>query len=238
MTESRIAMVVPCRAGSKRVQSKNTRPFLSFQHGLLELKLRQLDQVKRLDHVFVSTNDSEVEHFVLGFAEKSRVPVVLDRRPEEYAQDDSLQGLVDYLIRVVDADVIAWTHVTSPLFGAELYAQALDQWEGSTRAGSHDSLMSVNVERTFALRGSTWISHDRSIKRWPRTQDLEPLNLVNSALFVAAKSVMAEHHDRIGNRPWLFETPGLRGFDVDWEEDFSLAETLYQALESPRPLRE
>jgi CMP-N-acetylneuraminic acid synthetase len=230
MNDPKITAVVPCRAGSRRVPNKNTRPFGGFAHGLLELKLRQLDAVPRLDEIFVTTNDPVVVEFIEDFRADIGKPIVLDRRPEEYAADDSLQGLIGYLAATVTADVVAWTHVTSPLFGPALYAAALAAFEREVGAGTADSLMAVDAVQTFALRAGEWISHDSARKRWPRTQDLDKIFLVNSALFVIARPLMARLQDRVGQRPFLFETPAPYGFDIDWEEDFAVGEKLYGAL--------
>lgn len=230
MNARKVTAIVPCRHGSRRVPNKNTRPFGSFEHGLLELKLKQLDAVVGIDEIFVTTNDP----VVIDIAESLRAiltkPVIIDRRPDEYASDDSLQGLVGYLSAAVDTDVIAWTHVTSPLFGPALYESALSDYHQTVGANTADSLMAVDVAQTFALRSGRWISHDVNVKRWPRTQDLEKIFLVNSALFVIARPLMAELQDRVGRQPLLFETPSLHGFDIDWEDDFTLGVTLYAAL--------
>lgn len=226
----KVTAVVPCRSGSRRVLNKNTRPFGGFAHGLLELKLRQLDAVAGVDEILVTTNDPAVTGIVDTIRATLAKPVILDRRPDEYAADDSLQGLIGYLGKIVDTDVIAWTHVTSPLFVPALYEAALAAYAQAKQAQSADSLMAVDVAQTFALRSGAWISHDANVKRWPRTQDLEKIFLVNSALFVIDKPLMVSLQDRVGHQPFLFETPSLYGFDIDWEEDFALAEVLYEAL--------
>lgn len=224
--------IVPCRKGSQRVLNKNTRPFGRFAHGLLELKLRQLDAVVGIDEILVTTNDPIVISFVEHIRETMTKPVILDRRPDEHAADDSLQGLIGYLSDTVDTDVIAWTHVTSPLFGPALYEAALAAYAQARQEGAADSLMAVDVAQTFALRAGAWISHDSTVQRWPRTQDLEKIFLVNSALFIIDKPLMSKLQDRVGHSPFLFETPALYGFDIDWEEDFALGEKLYKALYS------
>ncbi|WP_278252789.1 hypothetical protein [Alteromonas sp. 5E99-2] len=34
--------------------------------------------------------------------------------------------------------------------------------------------------------------------------------------------------DRVGNNPFLFEMNSMESTDVDWEEDFTIAEILYK----------
>jgi CMP-N-acetylneuraminic acid synthetase len=227
--KTKITAIVPCRKGSQRVAHKNTRPFAGFVHGLLELKLTQLAAVPTLSEILVTTNDPVVINYVESIQNTFSKPLLLDRRPDEHAADDSLQGLIGYLCGTVQTDVMVWTHVTSPLFDAALYEKALIAYLQAANSQTADSLMAVDVAQTFALRGVDWISHDPSVKRWPRTQDLDKIFLVNSALFVIALPLMTRLQDRVGLKPLLFETPTLKGFDIDWEEDFAVGEKLYQA---------
>lgn len=230
MNAKKVTAIIPCRKGSQRVINKNTRPFGDFAHGLLELKLKQLDAVAAIDDILVTTNDPVVIDFIDATSHTLTKPVILDRRPDEYAADDSLQGLIGYLGSVVKTDVIAWTHVTSPLFDAALYQAALEAYAQAKQDKTADSLMAVDAVQTFAMRSGAWISHDDSVKRWPRTQDLEKILLVNSALFVIDQPLMVRLQDRVGLQPLMFETPSPHGFDIDWEEDFTVGEKLYQVM--------
>lgn len=230
MKTPKITAIIPCRKGSQRVAHKNTRPFAHFGHGLLELKLKQLDAATQIDEILVTTNDPVVIGIVAQLAQTLSKPLILDERPDQYAADDSLQGLIGYLCETVKTDVIAWTHVTSPLFDATLYDAAITAYLHAQQNLSADSLMAVDAVQTFAMRSGAWISHDSSVKRWPRTQDLEKIFLVNSALFVIALPLMTVLQDRVGLHPQLFETPAPQGFDIDWEDDFSIGEKLYRAL--------
>ncbi|MFI3194299.1 MAG: hypothetical protein QX195_00625 [Methylococcaceae bacterium] len=230
MTTSKVTAVIPCRKGSQRVINKNTRPFGGLTYGLLELKLRQLDRVEAVDEIWVSTNDPVVMTAVDAIRVALTKPVILDIRPDEYAADDSLQALIAYLSRTIDSDVIAWTHVTSPFFLPSLYQAALTAYSEAVQKQTADSLMSVDVAQTFAMRLGQWISHDATGKKWPRTQDLDKIFLVNSALFVISQKLMVKLQDRVGQHALLFETPFLHGFDIDWEEEFLLGESLYHTL--------
>ncbi len=230
MTTPKVTAIIPCRKGSRRVINKNTRRFGGFSYGLLELKLKQLNAVSAIDEILVTTNDPVVIDAVDTIRTQLTKPIILDRRPDEYAADDSLQELIHYLGKTVNTDVIAWTHVTSPLFTASLYQKAVLAYQDARLNQVADSLIAVDVAQTFAIRSGQWISHDNTVKRWPRTQDLEKIFLVNSALFVIDKSLLVTLQDRVGHQPLLFETPAISGFDIDWEADFILGETLYKAL--------
>jgi CMP-N-acetylneuraminic acid synthetase len=230
MNKPKITALVPCRKGSQRVANKNTRPFCGFAHGLLEIKLQQLAAVPSVDEIVVSTNDTLISDYVQSVQHGFAKPLLLDISPEEFAADDAMQAFIGYLGDTLETDVIAWTHVTSPLFNAHLYEAALAAYHKSITEGSSDSLMAVDSVQTFAIKNGVWISHDSNVKRWPRTQDLDKIHLVNSALFVIERNLMTKLQDRVGFIPFLFETPFPHGFDIDWEEDFAKGEELYYAF--------
>ena len=65
---------------------------------------------------------------------------------------------------------------------------------------------------------------------WPRTQDLEPLYEINHAIFLAKRDVYTQMANRIGKKPLLFLMDELHSKDIDWEEDFVIAEIMYKCL--------
>ena len=71
------------------------------------------------------------------------------------------------------------------------------------------------------------MNYDRTIEKWPRTQALQPVHEVNSGAFLAPASVYYELNDRIGASPYLYALDKLISHDIDWPEDFAVAESLY-----------
>ena len=82
---------------------------------------------------------------------------------------------------------------------------------------------------TFSRTGNKVINRkEGESKKWPRTQDLEKIYEVNSAIFIASKKIYSEERDRVGISPYLLIHDSLQSVDVDWEEDFEIAERLYK----------
>ncbi|MFW6334157.1 MAG: cytidylyltransferase domain-containing protein [Desulfosalsimonas sp.] len=225
-----ITAVLPCRKGSKRVKHKNTRKFYTYGLGLFQLKLEQLLKVKSLDKIFVSTDDETIMSYIEsgrnGFAKE----VTLEKRPAHLAADDCLEDLIKHLSHAVETDVLLWTHVTSPFFTDFHYQQAIDVYREKTEKNLNDSLVSVSPVHTFALQGGRWISHDVSVRKWPRKQDVEKILLINGAVYIININLMQSTGDRIGENPCFFELAGLSGFDIDYEEDFKTAEKIAPCL--------
>ncbi len=229
-----ITVFLPCRAGSTRVPDKNTRPFAGHDGGLLGLKLDQLERLAGIDCVIVDSNDL----VVLERAEDRRTHWKGHAALEVRARPDALgrsatttDALIGHALDTVDARTLMWTHVTSPMMDARAYAEVLDAWHGRD-PDRHDSLMTVTPLRAFLWDADGPLSYRRDPVRWPRTQDIAPIYEVSSGAFLVPMDVGRRCRDRIGERPLLHPVSRIMSLDVDWEDDFLLAEAAYRALTS------
>jgi CMP-N-acetylneuraminic acid synthetase len=57
-----------------------------------------------------------------------------------------------------------------------------------------------------------------------RTQDLPPVYEENSCLYIFTTEILKARHNRIGERPLLFEIDPAEAWDIDEEQDFLIAE--------------
>lgn len=224
----KISVFLPCRAGSERVPHKNTRTFANVEGGLLKIKLQQLVACNAIDSIVLSTNDEEV----IQLAETvSSDKIRIDRRPEHLATSStSTDDLVKYVPTIITEGAVLWTHVTSPFIDGKIYEEAIDAYKNALSKGDHDSLMSVTALRTFIWNKEGAVNYDRNKEKWPRTQTIEPLYEINSGIFLADIDIYRNLEDRIGKKPFLFENNDIDSFDIDWEEDFFIAEAIYKKL--------
>ncbi len=219
---------LPCRAGSQRVPHKNTRPFADEAEGLLGIKLRQLIACPEIDAIVLSTNDPEV----VGIAEPyatSESRLTIEARPDRLCSSaTSTDEVIAYVPEIIPEGDVLWTHVTSPFYDAADYSEAIGTYRAARAAGTHDSLMGVTELHAFLWSDEAPVNYDRAVERWPRTQTLDPLYEVNSAIFIAPIETYRALGDRIGERPLLHVIPKPRTVDIDWEEDFTIAAELWR----------
>ena len=218
---------LPCRKGSQRVPNKNTRPFAGIEGGLLRIKLEQLLACKKIDKIYLSSDDEVVLNIGRALRDDR---IVIDKRPDYLCQSStSTDDVVKYVPELIKEDAtIIWTHVTSPFLKAETYDDMLDTYY--QHLPEHDSLMSVNELRTFIWNKDGAINYDREVEKWPRTQTLEPWYEINSGVFIADRSVYTQLQDRVGKHPFLYPTSKMESYDIDWPEDFEFAELPYLHL--------
>lgn len=217
---------LPCRKGSERVPKKNIKPFAGYKHGLLEIKLGQLLQCRKIDQVALSSNDDEVLSYAESLQE-SRV-IVHERIDELSSAKTSTDELIQHAYQLIPTGHILWTHVTSPFINSSIYESIIDTYRQSLRDG-FDSLFTATELQAFLWQDGKPINYDRTIEKWPRTQTLKPVFEINSGAFLASASLFKEYNDRTGRNPFIYPTDKFVGHDIDWEEDFKVAEILLQS---------
>lgn len=228
MRKENIAFYLPTRKGSQRVKNKNTRPFASIEGGLLEVKLQQLLRTRNVDEIILSTNDDECINIANKFLNKD-TRLRINIRPEYLCLDTTnLQDLIEYVPTITDAEHILWGHVTTPIAGAEEYDKAIELYLSRLSEGA-DSLISVVELKNFLLDIQGKLINNSTDLPWPRTQDLDPLFEINHVMFIAKRVVYYNNKNRIGDRPIIHIMDKIKSFDIDWQEDFEIAEMIYKS---------
>lgn len=221
-----INVFLPCRKGSQRVPKKNIKEFAGFKNGLIEIKLKQLLECKKIDKIYLSTNDEEILTYAQSLNQNR---IVLHKRAEYLSSSEtSTDELVSHVLELIPDGDILWTHVTSPFLNANVYDDIISKYE-EVKIQGFDSLMTTNLIQGFLWNKEGPINYDRTKEKWPRTQTIEPLHEINSAVFLANAEIYRTISDRIGTNPFLYELDKIKGFDIDWEDDFKIAEAIVQA---------
>jgi len=219
----RIVALVPIRHHSERVPGKNYRPFAGrklYQHivsSLLDCPL--------ISQVVIDTDSPVImEDVAQHFKE-----VTLMVRPEHLRADTTpMNDVLLNDVLHVESDYYLQTHSTNPLLSSETIGRSLQMFVENYPM--HDSLFGVT-----RIQNRLWDGLVRPINHNPnillRTQDLPPIYMENSCLYIFTRSVLETKHNRIGDRPLLFEINPVEAWDIDEDLDFRVAEFLYKDRE-------
>lgn len=225
-----ISIFFPLRAGSTRAKKKNTRPFTIAGESLFQLKVKQLLKLLKngfVSEIIISTNDDEVMEQAKPYID-SRVKLI--KRPSELCESTTkVVELIKYVPKVVSGEHVFWIHATSPFVIYDDYKKAIIRYKESiNKDNGYDSIMSVNKLQQFIWDDTSKkvINVDRSKNPWPNTQDLDPLYEINHAFYISKKENYLKLEDRIGKNPELFICEGYKKIDIDWEDDFKLAQVM------------
>lgn len=226
---SKIAFFLPTRKGSERVKNKNTRPFAGIEGGLLENKITQLLDTKLIDEIILSTNDKQCIEIAQRYSSQDSRLRIIERPDSLCLSTTNLQELICYVPTITDADYIVWGHVTTPLADSQQYDEGIRLFKSKMNEG-YDSLVGVTELRNFLLNEDGELINNSTNLPWPRTQDLNPLYEINHTMFLAHRNIYIKEKNRIGHKPLLHVMDKIHSFDIDWEDDFTIAEILYQKL--------
>ena len=220
-----ISFFFPVRKGSKRVKNKNTRKIKKYNFGLLEIKVNHLkklrimfkNNIKPYDVEFVFSTNCEKTKIFLN---KYNWIKVYDRK-KSLSGDDVLDKLVSEVPKVCDGQIIFWSHITSPLFDEKCYLDFTNEFLAKIKI--YDSAFSASTIDSFVVNEENkWLSHDRNKKKWPRTQDLKKMFIINNAIFGAKRNVYTKLNDRLGKKILPIVTPKLLDLDIDYLDDIRI----------------
>lgn len=206
------------RHHSERVPGKNYRMLAGkplFHHILDTLKA-----VPEIQQIVVDTDSPTILAGLTG-----HYPDILAlERPEHLRADDvPMNEVLLHDTAQVPADFYLQTHSTNPLLKADTISRAIQALLAVYP--TYDSLFSVT-----RLQIRLWDQLGRAINHNPeillRTQDLPPVFEENSCLYLFNRQILLERHNRLGNRPLMFEVDRHEALDIDEEQDFEMADFL------------
>lgn len=217
---ARVVALLPMRHASVRVPGKNYRPFAGrpLYHHIVEALLA----CPRIERIVIDT-DSELLR--ADAAEHFPTVTVLERPPHLRADTVPMNDVLLNTIGQVEAEFYLQTHSTNPLLRAASIDRAVGRFLEAYPI--HDSLFSVTRLQTRLWdQLSRPVNHNAAILL--RTQDLPPIYEENSCLYIFTGDTLRQRHNRIGERPLLFDVERLEAMDIDEELDFKVAEFLYR----------
>ncbi|MDE6712071.1 MAG: acylneuraminate cytidylyltransferase family protein [Alistipes sp.] len=206
---------VPIRLNSQRVEGKNLR--LLGREPLMCHILKTLLDAQRIDEVYVYCSDESIRPLLPD-------GVKFLRRSEELDRDTTLgREIYDAFTNEVEADMYVLAHATSPFIRSRTIDEALEK----VLSGDYDSALSVEKIQTFAWYEGHPLNY--SPDNIPRTQTLEPVYVETSAFFIFPRRLWCERRRRIGDHPYMAVVDRIEGMDIDYPEDFAMAEVIAAA---------
>ncbi|MEI6190035.1 MAG: acylneuraminate cytidylyltransferase family protein [Chitinophagia bacterium] len=222
MNKFKIAALVPMRHSSERVPGKNYRNFAGkplFFH-----IIESLTQSKYIETIVIDTDSKSIVELA-----KEHFPKIKILERPEHLKDGSvpMNDVLLNIINQVPADFYLQTHSTNPMLSTNTIDSGIKAF--IDKYPMHDSLFSVtkkNVRYWDVLARP--INHNQNILL--RTQDLPPIFEENSCMYIFSKEILLGKHNRIGDRPLLFEMDEIETQDIDVELNFKVAEFLYKEV--------
>lgn len=218
MSRGKITALIAVKANSDRVENKNIRPFADSN--LLEVKLAQIQSLDIFDEVIVSS-ESDV---VLSMCESYNV-TTHKRDPFYSTSEVPMSDVYEYLAQLVTTEYIAWIPVTNPLVDGQIYKNAVSAFN-SMDHNVYDSLLSVSGVQEYLYYNDKPLNF--TLDPWQRSQDLVGTCAINFAINILSRKNMIDLRATVGRVPYFFTIDKSIALDIDYIEDFILAEILYK----------
>ncbi len=236
MSEHGLVALLPMKAHSARVKSKNFRSIAGKP--LFRWILDTLLRVDEIEKVVINTDARELlAEAGLNDGDAGGRIMIRDRHPEICGDLVSMNLVLADDVANVDAAAYFMTHTTNPLLAASTIREMHTKYLDGTKSGAADSLFTVTCHQTrFYTPQGAPINHDPA--NLIRTQDLPPYLEENSVGYWFSRESFAKTQARIGKEPILFATPQLESVDIDEPADWFMAESLLMRVAAGEPLPE
>jgi CMP-N-acetylneuraminic acid synthetase len=220
----KITALVPMRHHSQRVPRKNFR--LIAGKPLFHFVIENLLQVPEISQIMVDTDSLDIMDGLTRYFPEVKI---IDRPVELRGDDLSMNEILLHDVTKTKEELFLQTHSTNPLVSPSTFSRAIQVFHNNY--DKFDSLLAVT-----RLQVRLWDSNGKPINHDPRvllqTQDLPPVYEENSCFYIFSKEILIARHNRLGEKPMMFEVTRDEAWDIDEEIDFQIVELLLKNRET------
>lgn len=209
--------IIPIKLDSKRIPYKNIKPFYDGTP-LMSFIQQACMKAGNIDEVYIYCSDDAVVPYVLPGVKYLKRPGYLD------GDDINANDFIREFMRIVNADIYVNAHTTSPFARPSTIAELV----GKVASGKYDSAFCAETLRAFMWQDGKPINFDPSC--FPRTQDLPVIYGETSIAYVFTKESFLKHNRRLGSYPYIKEVGKIEAMDIDYPEDFDIANAVYKEV--------
>ncbi len=205
----KIVAFLPAKGTSSRVENKNIK--LLDGKPLFLHTLEKLIECDFIDEVYLDTESDEI----IYLASETNCKI-LKRDPSLASNTTDGNKLFLNEVNHIKADIYIQILGTSPFIEKETIKKAID----TIKRSEFDSAVLVRKEKLY-----TWNEKgpNYNIENIPNSFDLNDTIIETMGLYIVKRETALCTQKRIGNKPYLLYATALEAIDVNWPEDFDLA---------------
>lgn len=218
-----VTALIPMKGHSERVPSKNIRLFGGkplFFHILENLEIADF-----VSDILVNTDSPKI----MSLIDQNFPDVIILERPQHLLGDKvPMTSIIEYDAQHIKTEHFLQTHATNPLLRGNTIDYAIENYFDGLKQ-DFDSVMGVTKHQTrFYDHNKMPINHNPDIML--PSQDMPPLYEDNSNFYINSTANFLKHRNRVGKNPLFIEVPKLESIDIDEEEDFIIAEAVFDFI--------
>lgn len=206
--------VVPMKLNNRRLPQKNTKSFTNGKP-LCHYILSTLLTVEGLDEVYVYCSNPDIREYLPEGVK------YLQRSPSLDLDSTKMNEVLLAFAEQIVAEVYVMTHTTAPFISKNSIEKGLR----AVLSEEYDSSFAAKKLQDFLWQDGKPFNYQ--LENIPRTQDLPVLYEETSGFYIYKREVMTLYNRRIGQKPYIVEVGEIESTDIDEEEDFMIADAIY-----------
>jgi len=209
--------LIPIKLSSTRIPGKNTKPFFDGTP-LMHFIQKACLEAQNINEVYIYCSDDAVQEYML--------PGVKYLKRPEYLDGDNINAndFIREFMNTVEADIYVNAHTTSPFAQPE----TIEDLVNKVVSGEYDSAFCAENIKTFMWMDGSPMNFDPD--HFPRTQDLPDIYGETSIAYVFTKESFLKNNRRLGQKPYIKEVSKIEAIDIDYPEDFDIANAIYKEI--------
>lgn len=214
------AIFVPVKGNSERIDSKNTKLLDGkplFLHTLEKLAFNN----SNFD-VYLDTEDPEILRISSYLHDEIHI---LHRDPDLATNKTDGNSLFINEVMHCNHPIIVQHLCTSPFISIDTVHAFIEilKKNVSCKDDAYDSCLLIRKEKLY-----TWSDNEPDYDKnsIPNSKDLEDTTIETMGLYSVLRDTALKTGRRIGNNPYLFNASPLEAFDVNWPDDFDMAQLI------------
>ena len=209
---------IPIKLNNERTPGKNIKKMFNGK-SIVQILQETLVRLNNLDEIYVFCSDERIKEYLIDGVKFLKRPEFLDTKQA------TPNDIIDEFMKLVDADVYMVSHATSPFVSVEHFEECIN----AVKSGEFDSSFTAQkLQKLLWKSNGTPLNFDP--ENVPRTHDLEPYYDEVSAAYVFTKEMYMKHKRRIGLKPHITVVSELESIDIDYPEDFEIANAVYKEI--------
>lgn len=205
---------VTVRLNSKRVPQKSIKEVGGIP--LIQRAIATLNQVDAISDNILYCSDERINKYIDPQQQYAFVKRSKHLDSDKTTFNDVLESIIDCL----DTDFIVFLSCTSPFIKAATIQEMIYQIENK----GFDSAFPATEAKTFCWFKNKPLNYNPS--NVPRTQDIEPVMIETSSLYIFKKELFKKYKRRIGFSPYIRIVDRFEGWDIDTQDDLKMAELI------------
>lgn len=212
----KVVAFLPAKGTSSRIENKNVK--LIDGKPLFLHTLEKLANSDIFDEVYLDTDSEEIINLASEVDCK-----VMTRDPSLASNKTDGNKLFLNEVNTVDADIYVQVLCTSPFIEMETINKGIQ----AVSSENYDSAVLIKKEKQYCWNTQ---GPEYNLDAIPNSIDLDDSIIETMGLYIVTKEAAINTQRRIGSNPYMLEATPLEAIDVNWPEDFELANLIAAGL--------